>query len=189
MVDWNERYRTEPQPWGGEPAALLPGLIEDLAPGSAIDLGCGEGRNARWLASLGWRVTAVDSSEQAIANARESDPEGRIRWTVADATTWHPEERVDLVLVSYLHLPAEALAALIRGAGHWLSPTGTMLYLGHARENLENGVGGPPDPSVLPTVALLAEAAAGLRVEQLHHQFRSTPKGRAIDVVLRARPW
>ncbi|WP_278313908.1 class I SAM-dependent methyltransferase [Lolliginicoccus levis] len=188
-MDWNERYRTEPRPWGGEPAALLPGLVEDLAPGSAIDLGCGEGRNARWLASLGWRVIGVDSSEQAIANAHDSDPDGRVEWMVADATTWQPGEAVDLVLMSYLHLPAETLAAVVGAAGRWLEPTGTMVYLGHARENLEHGVGGPPDPTVLPTIPLLADAAAGLRVEQLHHQFRSTPKGSAVDVVLRARPW
>ncbi|WP_149360197.1 class I SAM-dependent methyltransferase [Lolliginicoccus suaedae] len=188
-MDWNERYRTESRPWGGEPAALLPGLVKDLAPGSAIDLGCGEGRNARWLASTGWQVTGVDSSEQAITNAQGSDPDGRIAWVVGDATTWQPEKPVDLVLMSYLHLPGEALADVIRGAGHWLSPGGTLLYLGHARENLDRGVGGPPDPAVLPTIPLLAAAAAGLRVEQLHHEFRATPKGRAIDVVLRAHPW
>ncbi|MCW4353674.1 class I SAM-dependent methyltransferase [Hoyosella sp. YIM 151337] len=189
-TEWNARYDADSEPWGANPAQLLPSLLDATPPsGAALDVACGSGRNARWLATLGWAVTAVDFSESAIRKGQESDPGDRITWAVADVTQWSPAGTFDLVLFSYLHLPHDILRAVLQRAFTWLTPAGMLLYLGHARENVDRGTGGPQDPSVLPDIGLLAEAASGYQVADLRHAVRATPNGQAIDVVLKARPW
>ncbi len=64
--DWDERYRAVTEPWGIDPAGTVATRIADLQPGTAIDLACGDGRHARWMAGQGWSVTAVDYSSVAI---------------------------------------------------------------------------------------------------------------------------
>lgn len=71
--DWDERYRAVTEPWGVDPAGTVATRISDLRPGTAIDLACGDGRHARWMAGQGWSVTAVDYSSVAIDLARASD--------------------------------------------------------------------------------------------------------------------
>lgn len=187
---WDERYRAEPHPWGPEPAATIRACLAEAIPGYAVDLGCGDGRHARWLRSRGWQVTAVDFSEVALEAARGKEYGSEIDWQLGDVTTWRPQRLpVDLVLAGFLQLEVERLGTALHRAGGWLGEGGRLLYLGHARENLERGVGGPPDPRVLPGVADLAVAAEGLRVDSLHHVLRDTGHGTAIDVLLDARVW
>ncbi|EHR53067.1 methyltransferase family protein [Saccharomonospora marina XMU15] len=187
---WDERYRAEPHPWGPQPAATIRARLEDATPGYAIDLGCGDGRHARWLYSRGWQVTAVDFSRVALEAARAKEYGSDIDWQLGDVTTWRPQRLgVDLVLVGFLQIDVDRLGSALRRAGGWLGEGGRLLYLGHARENHERGVGGPPNPRVLPGVADLALAAEGLRVDSLHHVLRDTGNGTAIDVVLDARTW
>lgn len=188
-ADWDARYRDRPDPWGSEPAETIRQRLADVAPGRAVDLACGDGRHARWLERGGWTVTAVDHSEVAIGQARERDPDGRIDWVVGDVTAWVPDGPVDLVLMSFLHLPGAQLRELIARAAGWLAPGGRLLYLGHSIENYHRGVGGPPDPTILPGVADLATAAAGLRVDALEHVQRPQGDGTAVDVLLVAGPW
>src|SRR3989304_3037437 len=90
---------------------------------------------------------------------------------------------------AFLHLPVDELVAVIAGAGSWLAPGGRLLYLGHALDNFTHGVGGPPDPSILPAIDDLARAASGLQVHELEHLVRPVGEGRAIDVLLHAQPW
>ncbi|MDQ3166599.1 MAG: SAM-dependent methyltransferase, partial [Actinomycetota bacterium] len=78
---------------------------------------------------------------------------------------------------------------LLHRARGWLRPGGRLVYLGHARENLEHGVGGPSDARLLPSVADLAAALSGSRVDALHHLARPTDAGTAIDVLAVVRPW
>ncbi|MGH3423350.1 MAG: class I SAM-dependent methyltransferase, partial [Nocardioidaceae bacterium] len=153
------------------------------------DLGCGDGRHAAWLASHGWQVEAVDFSATAIdqAGRRPDADQARIAWTVADALTWQPTGPVDLVLVAYLHLVD--LGTVLAGALAWLGPSGTLVYLGHALENIEHGVGGPQEPVVLPTVEQLAAAVGGARVHRLEHVPRETADGTAVDVLAVVSPW
>ncbi|MGZ4560349.1 MAG: class I SAM-dependent methyltransferase [Mycobacteriaceae bacterium] len=186
---WDKRYESEPVPWGTAPAAALAERIAPLAPGRAVDLACGDGRHAHWLAERGWQVTGVDFSPVAIDRARATDPASRIDWHVGDVTDWAPTGSVDLVVMSFLHLPMAQLVTVLARAGSWLSPTGRLLYLGHARENHTRGVGGPPDPTVLPDIDTLARGAHGLRVWALHHVLRPAGDGTAIDVILDASPW
>ncbi|MFY0407989.1 class I SAM-dependent methyltransferase [Solicola sp. PLA-1-18] len=187
--DWDARYAEAPDLWGSSPNALLTDLVGHLAPGRAVDLGCGDGRHTAWLSGLGWEVEGVDFSPEAVrqASRRPGTDPTRARFTVADATTYAPDGPLDLVLVAYLHLPD--LADVLARAVGWLAPGGRVVYLGHARENLEHGVGGPSDASVLPTVEALASGLRGARVLDLRHVDRETPRGTAVDVLAVAEPW
>ncbi|GAA4477999.1 hypothetical protein GCM10023094_21220 [Rhodococcus olei] len=186
---WDARYRDRPDPWGSEPADTVRQRLAGAAPGRAVDLACGDGRHARWLARAGWTVTAVDHSAVAIEQARDRDPEARIGWQVGDVVDWEPAGEVDLVLLAFLHLPTEHLQALLTRAAGWLAPGGRLLYLGHSIENYHRGVGGPPDPAILPGIADLAPAAAGLRVDALEHVRHPQGDGTAVDILLDASRW
>lgn len=197
-ADWNARYLAQPDVWGTTPAARIVAEVtaaEDsgLGIGTAVDLACGDGRHARWLAAHGWSVQAVDFSEVAIEQARAKDSDdgrsGSVDWVVGDATSWTPSEKVDLVVVGFLHLELDTLVDVLRRAGSWLRPGGRLVYLGHAAENLRHGVGGPQDPTVLPGIADLAPGADGLEVISLRHDLRPAGKATAVDVLLHARAW
>lgn len=183
--EWDAKYAAKPDLWKRGPNALLAGLLAGSPPGRAVDLACGDGRHAAWLASRGWSVTAVDFSPGALGQAGNRDT--AVEWVEADARSWRPERAdLDLVLVAYLHLPQEELRAVLATAASWLAPTGRLVYLGHAAENFEHGVGGPPEPEVLPGIVDLAPAASGLYVYSLRHVFREADEGTAIDILLDA---
>ncbi|MGA8980456.1 MAG: class I SAM-dependent methyltransferase [Pedococcus sp.] len=193
---WDERYAASHQVWSASPNAEVEAIIggwkpdragQDRRGGRALDLGAGEGRHAVWLASLGWRVTAVDFSAVGLGKGEaEASRRGqRIDWVVADVRSWQPPEGqlFDLVLVAYLHLPEDVLSR----ASRWLAPGGALVIVGHALRNLTEGVGGPSDASLLHTVEDLRAASAGLEVERCEEVVRPTEDGDAIDAVLVAR--
>jgi SAM-dependent methyltransferase len=188
---WDAKYSAQPQLWGAEPNQFVRARVAGLEPGVAVDLACGNGRNAVWLARRGWRVTGVDISAVALeqAGVRAAGMEVSVDWQHADVREWTPPEPVDLALVAYLHLPLPELIAVVRAAGRALRPGGRLLYVGHARSNLERGYGGPSDAGVLSEIADLAEAASELRVRELCHLLRPTDAGDAIDILLDATPW
>jgi SAM-dependent methyltransferase len=192
--DWDKRYAEKDAVWSLEPNAWVAQTLAHLEPGAAVDLGAGEGRNALWLASLGWEVTAVDYSAVGLAKGagRAAELGLDVNWITADATIWVSPDLVDLVLVSYLQLPAADLSRAIGTAAGYLAPGGTLALVGHDRENLTRGVGGPQDPAVLHTVDELVAAAsgvdgAGLEVVECRQVERVTAAGTAIDAVLIAR--
>ncbi len=190
---WDERYASaEHPPWGSAPPGALMSRYAALRPGRAVDLACGDGRNARYLAASGWEVEAVDFSPVAIELASSADDSESISYTVGDAREWQPERPADLVVISFLHLPLDELIRVITTAGGtWLRPPGGhLLYLGHASENFVYGVGGPPaDPALLPGAADLARASQGMRVVELAHLLRPHGNRQAIDILLHAEPW
>ena len=202
-ADWDARYSATPAPLGGTPAAAVVERLSTMEPGTALDLGCGDGRHARLLAQMGWDVVGVDLSPEAIRIAQEHDSLGpKIIYTVGDVCTWVPvydaqvteDERFksgkfDLVLGAYLHLPMQQLRDVLKRSQAWLKPQGALLYLGHAAENLRHGIGGPQDSAVLPTVADLASASAGMRVIRLEHMVRPAGHAQAVDVLLHAENW
>jgi SAM-dependent methyltransferase len=184
---WDERYAASDRVWSAGPNAEVERIVSPWPPGRALDLGAGEGRHAIWLASLGWRVTAVDFSAVGLGKG-EAEAVRRglaIDWAVADARSWQPSPGVlyDLVLVAYLHLPEDVLGRCRR----WLSPGGALVVVGHAQRNLTDGVGGPQDPTLLHTLDELRAASQDLQVERCEEVVRHTDDGDAIDAVLVAR--
>lgn len=192
--DWDERYRSLPSVWGADPNRWVAEQLTDLPPGTAVDLACGEGRNAAWLAARGWRVYAVDFSVVALEKGRELErrnpPHIAIGWIEGDVTRYVPPEPVDLALICYLQLPAVARRAAVRNAAESLAPGGTLLVIGHDSRNFVDGTGGPQDPSVLFTAADVAGdlAGLGLTIEQAGEALRPVAGADrpAIDALLRA---
>ena len=178
---WDERYAG--RPWLSVPSSTVLAAVEGLTAGRAVDLAAGPGRHARALAERGWRVTAVDFSAVGIAQGRAADPAGAITWVVADATTWAPDEPVDLVLAAYVQLGP---AGLRRAAG-WLAPGGRLVVVGHALRNLVDGVHGPKDPAHLQTEEVLRAGAEGLDVERLEEVLRPDEGGTVVELLLVAR--
>jgi SAM-dependent methyltransferase len=197
-AEWNRRYAGSELLWTAKPNRFLVAETTSLAPARALDLACGEGRNAVWLAEQGWQVTGVDFSDVALAKARElAEARGvRAEWTQADLLDYRPAEQAyDLVLLFYLQLPAAERRRVVRTAAGALAPGGTLLVVAHDSSNLEHGHGGPRDASVLYTAAdVVADLeGSGLEVERAELVERSveTPDGErtALDALVRvARP-
>jgi SAM-dependent methyltransferase len=193
---WDERYahsggdKHEHRLSGG-PDPTLVEIVSALAPGRALDVAAGRGRNSLWLAAQGWDVTAVDFSEVGLEAGRAAEAEHRadarpVSWVVADATTWVPPNDAapyDLVVCAFFHLPDD----VIHRVQEWLAPGGHLLVLGHALRNLTEGVGGPSNPAYLHTEDRLRSAATGLTIERLDEVVRPTDAGNQIDLVLLAR--
>ena len=137
--DWNRRHGESGQLFGVDPNRFLVAEVDGLAPGRALDLACGAGRNAVWLAEQGWQVTGVDFSDVAIDNARRlaGDRGVAVEWLVADLGEWEPAANAfDLVVVLYLHLPAEERRPIMRRAAAALAGGGTILVVGHHSANI-----------------------------------------------------
>jgi SAM-dependent methyltransferase len=191
---WDERYRAAELVWGAAPNRWVEREVAGLRPGDALDLACGEGRNAIWLAGRSWRVTAVDFSAVAIAKAQQLEAreleKPSIAWVVADATEFTAPQPVDLALLCYLQLPAGERRAAVRHAAQALAPGGVLLVIAHDSRNLTDGTGGPQDASVLYTAADVADDldGLGLTVEKAEEALRPVEgAGRpAVDALLRA---
>jgi SAM-dependent methyltransferase len=194
---WDARYAATELVWSAEPNRFLVEEMSamDAAPGRALDLACGEGRNAIWLASLGWDVTGVDFSEVAIDKARRlsADRElaGPVDWVVDDVTTYTPPASAfDLVIVLYLHLPEPSRSDVWRRAWSAVAPGGTLLVIGHDSTNLTDGHGGPQDASVLygPDDVTSVVGGTAERAERVRRAVE-TDAGvvDAIDVLVRVR--
>lgn len=137
---WETRYLTHRgesgSMWSGRVNAAVAHEVTALAPGTALELGCGEGADALWLAARGWRVTAVDISANALAVgaavARDQGLSDRIDWVRADLATWVPTGQYDLVTSAFLHSPVELpREAILRRASSAVAPGGRLLVVGH----------------------------------------------------------
>ena len=136
MTDWEDRYTEHEQVWSGEPNPVLVDVAGGLQPGRALDLGCGEGGDAVWLADNGWEVTGVDISSTALGRAAaladSRDVASRITWVAEDIATWEPTDGYDLVLSFYLHTPVDfPRAEVLRRAAATLNHGGHLLIVGH----------------------------------------------------------
>jgi SAM-dependent methyltransferase len=108
--------------------------VSELAPGTALDAGCGAGAEAIWLAAHGWQVTGADTAPAALAFAAEravtGGVAGRVKWLHADLAAWEPEAQYDLVTTFYAH-PAMPQLAFYDRLASWVAPQGTLLIVGH----------------------------------------------------------
>jgi SAM-dependent methyltransferase len=190
--EWDERYAGSELLWRAEPNQFVAAEIAGLAPGAALDLATGEGRNAVWLAQQGWEVTGVDFSGAGLAKARKLAEERNVTvtWVQADLLEYEPPpSSFGLVLVAYVHLDAAGLRTVLGRAAAALAPGGTALVIGHDVSNLTDGVG-PQDPALLYTPDSIADGLAGLRVKRAERVRRpvGTAEGTrdAIDTLVRA---
>lgn len=191
--EWDRRYADGEFLWTVEPNRFVVQELRDVTPGHALDLACGEGRNAVWLAQQGWRVTAVDFSPVALAKARRlADARGvSVDWVAADLLDWEPQEGgYQLALVAYLQIEPVDRATVLRKACAALASGGEILVVGHDLSNLSDGVGGPQDPSLLYTSAAIAAELPGLtivRAERVRRPVEIDGHIRdAIDTLVRA---
>lgn len=190
---WDRRYADSELVWSAAPNRFFAAEVADLPPGTALDLGAGEGRNALWLADQGWEVTAVDFSAVAIDKARAiAESRGLpVGWVVADVSEYTPDAgSFDLVALAYLHLQPALHHHVLRGAAAALAPGGTLLVIGHDRSNITQGVGGPQDPSVLFTPDEVATDLQHLEVVRAERVYRTVATAGgdqvAIDALIRA---
>lgn len=190
--DWDRRYAAVENLWAARPNRFLVAEVGDLEPGRALDLACGEGQNAIWLASLGWDVTGVDYSEVAISKARaRAERDGvHVEFVCADLVEHEPEPAgFDLVVVLFLHVPAHERHGVLAKAAGAVAPGGTFVFIGHDRSNLTQGVGGPSDPDLLSTAEEIAAELPGLEIEKATTILRDVDgeERDAIDTLVRAR--
>ncbi len=190
---WNERYDTADLVWHSEPNEFVRAELASSRPGTGLDMACGEGRNAVWLAGLGWTMTAIDFADRAIekgrALAREHDVE--VDFRVADATAYEAAAPFDLVLLCYLQLPEPDRTAALERARDAVAPGGTFLMIAHDRSNLDGGYGGPRDPAVLTVPGEIEATLEGFTIErsEVVDRIVDTTEGPRVakDTLVRAR--
>lgn len=141
---WEERYSGD-KVWSGKVNAQLATEAADLAPGRALDVGCGEGGDALWLAEQGWKVTASDFAEAALARVTEHAAEAGLGDSVEtrriDVRTFEPAgETWDLVTAAFVHLPDGGMVDVVRRLGEAVAPGGTLLVVGHDPGDLSTGL-------------------------------------------------
>jgi SAM-dependent methyltransferase len=185
---WDERHTVHEPIESHEPDPSLAAIVEGLPVGRALDLAAGDGRNAIWLAAIGWHVTAVDFSVVALDRARAAAEAAgvEVAWVNADLLEWRPEPRsFELVAVMFLHLPPDERRAVYAAASDAVAPGGRLLVVGHDLSNLTDGAGGPQNPDVLFTPAGIAGDLGDLVVERADVVRRDVGKGRvALDAVV-----
>ncbi len=162
-----------------------------MTPGTALDLGAGDGRNAVWLAERGWHVTAVDFSAVAVERGRALAATRGVdlEWRLEDFLEWTPPaESFDLVALFFIHLPPDQRQLVYARAAAAVQRGGTLLVVGHDRSNLTHGSGGPQDADVLFSPGdIVRDLPAGFMVERADVVRR--PSGAApapLDAVVRA---
>ncbi|ROR73714.1 class I SAM-dependent methyltransferase [Bogoriella caseilytica] len=132
---WESRYSNAPRVWSGRVNQVLADVAAPLPPGRALDLGCGEGADAIWLAQQGWNATGMDISATAIARARAAAAHaaaGGAHYLVSDLSQL-PSGVYDLVSASYFHSPVElARVEILRRASALVAPGGHLLVTSHA---------------------------------------------------------
>lgn len=190
---WEGRYRERPQIWSGNVNAALADVVAALPAGRALDLGCGEGGDAVWLAERGWQVTAVDISATALERgAAEAERRGlrdRVVWARRDLSAEGvPSGPFELVAATFLHSPvALAREEILRHAAEVVTPGGYLVVIGHA----EPPPWAPPQfrqrrlPSATETLEALQLAPGAWEVLCVEHRTRAVtdPDGQPAELI------
>ncbi|MGP9844014.1 class I SAM-dependent methyltransferase [Brachybacterium sp. 107] len=134
---WEKRYGDTERVWSGRVNATMAAVVGEFTPGSAIDLGCGEGGDVLWLAEQGWQAHGLDISSTAVGRARaEAATRGLegATFTTTDLTAWQPEpESVDLVTASFFQSNvALDRTTILRRAASALRKSGHLVVVSHA---------------------------------------------------------
>lgn len=188
---WDERYRDAESVWSRNPNPQLVAEASNLTPGRALDVGCGEGTDALWLAGQGWRVTAVDFSQVALdrgaarAVAASGEVTERISWERRDLLDWRPEpQSYDLVSSQFMQLPSDQLRPLFARLADSVAAGGTLLVVGHHLSDVSTGLR-PDLPDMFFTASEVAEQLGhGWSIDVADERARSTPGPDRDDVVV-----
>jgi SAM-dependent methyltransferase len=189
---WDERYRSAGRVWSGDPNPQLVAEVTGHPPGLALDVGCGEGADAIWLAGAGWMVVGADISgvalERAARHADETDPAAaaRIQWWQADLLTQPPAPgSFDLVSAQFIQLPPETRVPLFAALAAAVRDGGILLIVGHHPSDLEAGVPRPPMPELFYTpeeIAGLLDGSWTVRTSAARPRPATTPDGAEVTI-------
>jgi SAM-dependent methyltransferase len=176
---------------GRGPNPTLAAAVSPLKPGRALELAAGSGTNAVWLATQGWRTTAVDWSPVGLDNGRaKAAAEGvDVEWLERDLFAWAPDPGAyDLVVIVYLHVPRHERLPIYAAAAAAVAPGGHLVVIGHDRLHGTEGQGGP-DPDRLFTAEEIARdlmaTDSDLTIERAEVVRRVPPPERgSIDALL-----
>lgn len=140
-ASWDERYGGDNQIWSGQPNPQLVAEVSGLAPGTALDVGCGEGGDVIWLAQQGWRVTGADFSANGLARAAAHAAAAGVGeatdWWQVDARSFDAQGRTwDLVSSHFLHPPDGGMVEVTRRIAGAVAPGGHLIVVGHAPSDL-----------------------------------------------------
>ena len=127
---WNEVW-ADIEDCGSGSDEILVDQVKDLTPGRALDIGCGTGGNAVWLAKKGWQVTAVDHSSVAIEKGKRFAVEQGVNvlFVVADASQFKPQGDYDLITCFYIQLFPQQRGNMLAKMSKALAPGGTFLFV------------------------------------------------------------
>lgn len=146
-ASWDRMYLHHHSHAPSMPGVPNPILARELAgrePGAALDLACGEGADAIWLARHGWRVTGVDFSNVALDRARAADLQRQVHWINADFLVWQPPaDAYDLVSLHYVHVTPAERPALFGRLAQAVRPNGILLVVAHHPSDQETTIGRP----------------------------------------------
>jgi trans-aconitate methyltransferase len=192
---WEERYREKTAVWSGKPNQRLVDEASELPVGTALDVGCGEGGDTLWLASRGWKVTAVDFSTVALNRAAGhlGDLAEGVEWVHADLTKWTPPVgHFALVTAQFMHLPTADREPLYARLAEAVAPGGTLLIVGHVVNDLQVAAHRPAE--MFFTADEIAKSLDATRWEIVVAEERPRPAlvhegeiHHVSDVVFRAR--
>jgi SAM-dependent methyltransferase len=196
---WDDRYRSHTTLWSGNPNPRLVAEVTGLTPSTALDVGCGEGADAIWLAGQGWRVTGVDISAVALeraaghAAAAGAGVADRIAWLRQDLTDWEPPHPYDLVSAQYVHVPSALRLVLFERLAAAVAPRGTLLIVGHHPSDMHTTVPRPKMPDLFYSGDDIAEQLDPGHWDVVTNtaapRSATDPEGRSVtvhDTVLRA---
>ena len=196
-AEWDARYsERDGAMWSGRPNGRLVAEIAELIPGVALDVGCGEGADAIWLARRGWTVTAIDISDVAVGRAREAAERAgaAVECVCGNALlTPFPARSFDLVSMQYQALPKAAGEAAVRALLDTVRPGGLLLAVYHDlddehREHMKSRGVDPADYVDVDDLAALVSHDFTIELRATEPRIDPPPDTPHIaDVVLRAR--
>jgi SAM-dependent methyltransferase len=188
---WEQFYAERDQVWSGRPNTVLVEEVGDLAPGTALDLGCGEGADAIWLAERGWRVTAADISQAALdraaGHAAAAGLADRITWERHDFARSVPAGPFDLVSAHFLHSPVDdPRDPALPAAASTVGPGGTLLVVSHEALPWHPEMEFPTPTEVLESLGIDPSEWIVERLESRPRRAKR-PDGDVSDSVVRLR--
>ncbi len=196
-AEWDAKYSEgDGARWSERPNGRLVAEVASLAPGRALDVGCGEGADAIWLAGRGWTVTAVDVSEVALTRARQAAERAgaTVQWVRGDALREpFPAGSFNLVSMQYPALPKAAGQAAVRNLLGTVRPGGLLLAVYHdlSDEHREHMKSHGTDPADYVDADDLGQLLAGqftIELRAVEPRIDPPPDTPHIaDLVLRAR--